>query len=97
MTSNAVAKGVMAIGAGSWSFVFRIVPGLLLSMWGRMDRGVRDGIAMSSNALSFPASSDDFRRSNHLLWPMPLLAKCPDAARVVKNKRAMTRWGWDWR
>ena len=32
MTSNAMAKGVMAIGAGSWSFVFRVVPGLLLSM-----------------------------------------------------------------
>ena len=32
MTCNAVAKGVMAIGAGSWSFVLRIVPGLLLSM-----------------------------------------------------------------
>lgn len=32
MTSNAAAKGFMAIGAGSWSFVLRIVPGLLLSM-----------------------------------------------------------------
>ena len=32
MTSNAVAKGIMAIVSGSWSFVLRIVPGLLLSM-----------------------------------------------------------------
>jgi uncharacterized membrane protein (DUF4010 family) len=32
MTSNAAAKGIMAIGAGSWSFALRIVPGLLLSL-----------------------------------------------------------------
>ena len=32
MTSNAVAKGIMAIVSGSRSFVLRIVPGLLLSM-----------------------------------------------------------------
>jgi uncharacterized membrane protein (DUF4010 family) len=32
MTSNAVAKCVMAVGAGSWRFVLRVVPGLLLSL-----------------------------------------------------------------
>lgn len=32
MTSNAVAKGIMAIVSGSRSFVLRVVPGLLLSM-----------------------------------------------------------------
>jgi uncharacterized membrane protein (DUF4010 family) len=32
MTSNAVAKGVMAVGAGSCGFASRILPGLVLSM-----------------------------------------------------------------
>ena len=32
MSSNALAKGVMAIGAGSTGFALRIVPGLVLSM-----------------------------------------------------------------
>lgn len=32
MTTNAVAKGIMAISAGSWSFFLRVVPGLLLSI-----------------------------------------------------------------
>jgi hypothetical protein len=37
MTSNAVAKGVMAVGAGSRGFALRVIPGLVLSMasaWG---------------------------------------------------------------
>jgi uncharacterized membrane protein (DUF4010 family) len=37
MSSNALAKGVMAVGAGSRGFALRIVPGLVLSMasaWG---------------------------------------------------------------
>ena len=32
MSSNAAAKGIMAIAAGSRGFAFRIVPGLVLSM-----------------------------------------------------------------